>query len=52
MVQALVKIVKLGILIKTRKIWRATLYKLNQENQTAKQLVVLYDNLVMQELNL
>ena len=44
-------LVNLGIIIKTRKIGRATLYKINQENQTAKQLIALYDNLIIQQLN-
>ena len=44
------KLLKLEIVIKTRKIGRATLYKINQENQTAKQLIALYDNLLLQKL--
>lgn len=43
-------LVKLGIIIKTRKIGRATLYKINKENATAKQLIGLYDHLILQEL--
>lgn len=34
---------------KTRKIGRATLYKINQENIVAKQLIELYDKLILQE---
>ncbi len=43
-------LVKLGIIIKTRKIGRATLYKINQQNVTVKQLIGLYDHLILQEL--
>ena len=43
-------LLKLEIVTKTRKIGRATLYKINQENQTAKQLIALYDNLLLQKL--
>lgn len=45
------KLLELGIVTKTRKIGRATLYKLNQENVAVKQLVELYDNLVLQKLS-
>ncbi len=44
-------LVKLGVVKVTRKIGRATLYKLNQENPAAKQLVALYDSLILQQLN-
>ncbi len=44
-------LVRLGIIIKTRKIGRATLYKINQKNLAAKQLIALYDHLILQKLN-
>ncbi len=43
-------LVKLGIVVKTRKIGRATLYKINLQNSTAKQFVELYDTLIKQQL--
>ncbi len=45
------KLLELGIVIKTRKIGRATLYKINQENVAVKQLIELYDNLLLEKLN-
>ena len=45
------KLIELGIIAKTRKIGRATLYKINQENQTAKYLIELYDALILDQLN-
>lgn len=48
--QLLPKLVELGIVIITRKIGRATLYKINQENEAVKQLIILYDKLVLQQL--
>ncbi len=45
------KLTELGILIKTRKIGRATLYKINQSNLAAKQLIELYDKLILVTLN-
>lgn len=45
------KLTELGILIKTRKIGRATLYKINQNNLAAKQLIGLYDKLILVTLN-
>lgn len=44
------KLLELGVVIKTRKIGRATLYKINKNNIAAKQLIDLYDNLILQEL--
>ena len=44
------KLLELGIVIKTRKIGRATLYKLNSQNQTSKQFIALYDSLILQKL--
>ncbi len=44
------KLVELGIIVKTRKIGRATLYKINQSNVAVKQLIELYDNLLFQKL--
>ena len=43
-------LVELGIIVKTRKIGRATLYKINLQNPTAKQLVELYDTLIKKQL--
>ena len=45
------KFLELGIILKTRKIGRATLYKINQDNHVADQFIVLYDNLIMEKLN-
>ena len=45
------KLLDLGIVVKTRKIGRATLYKINQENVAVKQLIELYDNLLLEKLN-
>lgn len=44
------KLAELGILMKTRKIGRATLYKLNQDNVAVKQLMALYDQLILEKL--
>ncbi len=44
------KLLALGIVIKTRKIGRATLYKINQENIAVKQLIQLYDHLLLEAL--
>ncbi|MEW5897095.1 MAG: hypothetical protein AB1668_05355 [Nanoarchaeota archaeon] len=45
------KLLQLGIIMKTRKIGRATLYKINQKNAAVKQLIELYDNLLLEKLN-
>ena len=45
------KLLELGIVVKTRKIGRATLYKINQENVAVKQLIELYDNLLLEKLS-
>ncbi len=44
------KLVKLGVVIETRRIGRATLYKINEKNMVARTLTSLYDNLILQEL--
>jgi len=44
------KLLELGIIVKTRKIGRATLYKINPENEMAKQLIILYNKLLQQNL--
>ncbi len=44
------KLMELGILVKTRKIGRATLYKINLENFAVKQLIKLYDKLLLDRL--
>ncbi len=49
--QLIPELLRLNIILKTRKIGRATLYKLNQENLMARQLISLYDQLILQELN-
>ena len=45
------KLLELGIVEKTRKIGRATLYKINQKNFAVKQLIELYDNLLLEKLS-
>ena len=45
------KLTELGLLMKTRKIGRATLYKINQNNFAVKQLMELYDKLLLEKLN-
>ncbi len=45
------KFTELGLIMKTRKIGRATLYKINQENVAVKQLVQLYNQLLLEKLN-
>ncbi|MBI3051072.1 hypothetical protein HYY74_01305 [Candidatus Woesearchaeota archaeon] len=45
------KLLELGIVVKTRKIGRATLYRINQENSVARQLRDLYDNLLLEMLD-
>lgn len=48
--QLIPKIAELGIVVKTRKIGRATLYKINQQNFVVKQFIVLYDKLILKQL--
>ena len=45
------KLQKLGIIIKARKIGRATLYKINQADIVAQQFIALYDKLILQRLD-
>mgnify|MGYP001574652953 FL=1 len=45
------KFLELGLIVKTRKIGRATLYKINQENVAVKQLMQLYHQLLLEKLN-
>ena len=45
------KFLELGLIVKTRKIGRATLYKINQNNVAVKQLIELYDKLLLENLN-
>ena len=45
------KLVELGMVVKTRKIGRATLYKINQNNFAAAQLMELYNNLLLEKLS-
>tara|TARA_Y100000031_G_scaffold118970_1_gene132479 strand:- start:188 stop:526 length:339 start_codon:yes stop_codon:yes gene_type:complete len=42
-------LVKLKLVIPTREIGRAKLFKLNQENPAVKELIKLYDTLLYQE---
>ena len=46
------KLVNLGIIVKTRKIGRATLYQINLESEVVRQLVSIYDKLILQQLEL
>ena len=48
--QLLPKLLELGIVIKTRKIGRATLYKINKDNETSTHLIKLYDELIIKRL--
>ena len=45
------KLLELGMVLKTRKIGRATLYKINQNNVAVKELIRLYDNLILKKIN-
>lgn len=45
------KLLELGMVVKTRKIGRATLYKINRENVAVKRLMELYDHLILEKLN-
>ena len=45
------KFLELKIIVKTRKIGRATLYKINKENMLVKQLIGLYGKLIMESLD-
>lgn len=49
--QLLPLLAELGIVVKTRKIGRATLYKINKDNETAKHLIKLYDELILRKLD-
>ena len=44
------KFLELKIIVKTRKIGRATLYKINKENVLVKQLIELYDKLILDSM--
>lgn len=44
------QLLALEIIFKTRTIGRATLYRLNKENETAKHLIALYDSLILEQL--
>jgi len=46
------KLLELKMIIITRKIGRATLYKINNDNTVIKQLIELYDKLILENLNL
>ena len=45
------KLLELEIIVKTRKIGRATLYKINRENVAVKRLIELYDDILLKKLN-
>ena len=44
------KLLMLEIVVKTRKIGRATLYRINLKNPTAKHLIEIYDTLIKLQL--
>ncbi len=44
------KFSKLGIVTKQRKIGRATLYKINKDNDFVKQLITFYNKMVLEHL--
>ena len=44
------KLLELKIIVKTRKIGRATLYKINKDSVLAKQLIGLYDKLIFDSM--
>lgn len=44
------KFLRMGIVVQTRKIGRATLYKINQENVMVKQFIQLYNQLISESL--
>ena len=44
-------LLKLGVILKTRQIGRATLYKINRDNIAVQQLIELYDKLILESLN-
>ncbi len=41
---------KQGIVVKTREIGRAKLYKLNQQNEEVKKLISIYDGIIKKRL--
>ncbi len=43
------KLLELNIIVKTRKIGRATLYKINKDNVISKKLIELYDKILVEE---
>jgi len=45
------KFLKLGIVIKTRKIGRATLYKINKQNVAVIGLIEAYNKIIFQQLD-
>ena len=48
--ELLPKLLDLGIVIETRKVGRATLYKINKENTACKHLMKLYHNLIKERI--
>ena len=45
------KLLELGIVIKTRKIGRATLYRINQKNEVVQQFIEIYNHLLLESLS-
>ena len=45
------KLIKYAMVVKTREIGKAKMYKINEKNQIAKYFIELYDMLIMQELS-
>ncbi|MBS3153382.1 hypothetical protein J4426_02350 [Candidatus Woesearchaeota archaeon] len=43
------KLLELNIIVKTRKIGRATLYKINKDNVISRKLIELYDKILVEE---
>lgn len=48
--QIVPKLLKLNMVVKTRKIGRATLYKINQNHMAVKQLMQLYNTIILERL--
>ena len=45
------KLAEIGIVVPVRKVGNATLYKINNKNKTAQQLIVIYDSLILEEFD-
>lgn len=44
------KLIKYGIVVKTREIGRAKLYKINKDNIVAQKMIELYDSLIKKSI--